>query len=48
MGGVIKTCKTWPKNLIFIVEHSLIGNFITSSTRCRTSRYGIPYSDNYF
>jgi len=35
MGGVIKTCKT--KNLISIFEHSLIGNFITSSTR-----YGIP------
>ncbi|WP_216080333.1 hypothetical protein, partial [Shigella flexneri] len=40
---VIKICKIWPKNLISIFEHSLIGNFITSSVR-----YDIPYSDNYF
>ena len=40
---VIKIWKIWPKEVIYIIEDNVIGNFITSSTR-----YGIPYSDNYF
>jgi len=43
VSGGHQNLKDMPKNVIFIVEHSFIGNLITSS-----ARYDISYSDNYF